>query len=95
MSDFKLLAKFEDTFRDGKYLHRNSQLGNRVADYLFDDLYDLQGDSKYRKDVDSGKVALNPKGISPGVKARRGDGSFGPIIPGHNPPAIKAWAMNK
>lgn len=85
MSDFKLLAKFEDTFRGGRYLHRNSQLGNRVADYLFDDLYDLQDDSKFRKDVDSGKVALNPKGISPGVKARRGDGSFGPIVPGHSP----------
>lgn len=84
MSDFKLLAKFEDTFRDGMYLHRNSQLGNRVADYLFDDLYDLQADSKFRKDVDSGKIALNPKGISPGVKARRGDGSFGPIVPGHS-----------
>ncbi len=85
MSDFSLLTKFEDTFRDHRYLHRNSQLGNRVADYLFDDLYDLQSDSKFRQDVDSGKVALNPKGISPGVKARRGDGSFGPIVPGHSP----------
>lgn len=85
MSDFKLLMKFEDTFRDRIYLHRNSQLGNRIADYLFDDLYDLQDDSKFRKDVESRRVALNPKGISPGVKARRGDGSFGPIIPGHSP----------
>jgi hypothetical protein len=85
VSDFKLLAKFEDTFRGDRYIHRNSQLGNRVADYLFDDLYDLQSDSKFRQDVDAGKVALNPKGISPGLKARRGDGSFGPVVPGHSP----------
>ena len=83
MPDFKLLTKFEQTFRDGPYLHRNSQLGNRIADYLFDDLYDLDPGSQLRRDVDSGRVALNPKGMSPGLKARRGDGSFGPVVPGH------------
>jgi hypothetical protein len=85
LTDFKLLARFERTFRDGPYLHRNSQLGNRIADYLFDDLYELDPGSRLRSDVDSGRVALNPKGISPGLKARRGDGSFGPIVPGHSP----------
>ncbi len=88
MSTFKLLAKFEDTFHGTRYRHRNSQLGNRVADYLFDDLYSLQEDSKFRSDVDLGKAALNPKGVSPGLKARRGDGSFGPVVPGHSPRAF-------
>jgi len=83
MPDFKLLAKFEQTFREGPYLHRNSQLGNRIADYLFDDLYDLDQASQLHRDVDAGRVALNPKGVSPGLKARRGDGSFGPVVPGH------------
>ena len=85
MSNFKLLARFEETFRGRPYLHRNSQLGNRIADYLFDDLYELDTHSRLRSDVDAGRVALNPKGISPGLKARRGDGSFGPIVPGHIP----------
>jgi len=85
MPDFKLLAKFEQTFRDGPYLHRNSQIGNRIADYLIDDLYDLDPTSQLHRDVDNGRVALNPKGVSPGLKARRGDGSFGPIVPGHTP----------
>jgi hypothetical protein len=89
MTDFKLLEKFEETFRSGPYLHRNSQLGNRIADYLFDDLYLLDAGSKFRRDVDRGVVALNPKGVSPGLKARRGDGSFGPIVPGHAP---RPWA---
>jgi hypothetical protein len=85
MSDLKLLSKFEDTFRQGPYIHRNSQLGNRIADYLFDDLYELQTDSRFRRDVDADRIALNPRGISPGLKARRGDGSFGPIVPGYVP----------
>lgn len=85
MTDFKLLAQFTRTFQGGPYLHRNSQLGNRIADYLFDDLYELDPHSRLRSDVDAGRLALNPKGISPGLKARRGDGSFGPIVPGHAP----------
>jgi len=83
MTEFRLLQKFEETFRDGPYIHRNSQLGNRIADYLFDDLYELDESSHFRTDVDEGRVALNPKGISPGLKARRGDGSFGPVVPGN------------
>ena len=83
MTDFKLLAKFEETFRQGPYLHRNSQLGNRIADFLFDDLYALDSNSRFRRDVDTGRAALNPKGTSPGLRARRGDGSFGPVVPGY------------
>ncbi len=85
MTDFRLLAKFEETFRSGPYLHRNSQLGNRIADFLFDDLYRLDATSRFHEDVDIGRVALNPKGVSPGLKARRGDGSLGPPVPGYKP----------
>jgi hypothetical protein len=83
VTGFRLLERFEETFRSGPYLHRNSQLGNRIADYLFDDLYELEPHSRLRRDVDEGRLALNPKGLSPGLKARRGDGSFGPIVPGY------------
>jgi hypothetical protein len=87
MTAFRLLDQFESTFRGVRYLHRNSQLGNRIADCLFDDLYLLDATSRFRTDVDSGRAALNPKGVSPGLKARRGDGSFGPIV-ASNPPQI-------
>lgn len=82
---YRLLDQFELTFSGHRYLHRNSQLGNRIADCLFDDLYALLPESRYRRDVDAGRAALNPKGISPGLRARRGDGSFGPVVPGHRP----------
>ncbi len=83
--DYRLLTKFEETFRNGPYRHRDSQLGNRIGDCLFDDLYELRQDSRLRGDVDAGRSVLNPKGVSPGVTARRGDGSFGPLLPGYAP----------
>lgn len=83
--EYQLLRRFELSFRDVRYVHRNSQLGNRIGDCLFDDLYQLRPDSRFRRDVDQGRVVLNPKGVSPGVSARRGDGSLGPLLPGYEP----------
>jgi hypothetical protein len=93
MTAFRLLDKFEATFRDGPYLHRNSQLGNRIADFLFDDLYLLDRTSRFHVDVDEGRIALNPKGVSPGLKTRRGDGSLGPIVPGYQAKSISGHAV--
>jgi hypothetical protein len=81
---FGLLARFRHTFESGPYRHRDSQLGNRIGDFLFEDLYTLSR-GRFRQDVDSGLSVLNPMGISPGVRARRGDGSFGRLLPGRSP----------
>jgi hypothetical protein len=80
--DFALLRQFEATFRNGPYIHRNSQLGNRIADCLYEDLYAIGLSTKFNDGVDARTHVLNPKGISPGIRARRGDGSFGDLIPG-------------
>lgn len=80
--EFALLRQFEATFRNGPYIHRNSQLGNRIADCLYEDLYAIGISAKFNQGVDSRTHVLNPKGISPGIRARRGDGSFGDLIPG-------------
>lgn len=93
MTVFRLLNRFEETFRNGPYLHRNSQLGNRIADFLFDDLYLLDTASRFRLDIDAGRVVLNPKGVSPGLRSRRGDGSLGPIVPGHSPQPYAGHAI--
>jgi len=50
---FALLRQFEATFRNGPYIHRNSQLGNRIADYLYEDLYALGLSSKFNSRVDA------------------------------------------
>jgi hypothetical protein len=79
---FALLRQFEATFRGRRYIHRNSQLGNRIADYLYEDLYELGLSRRFNDRVDARTHVLNPKGISPGIRARRGDGSFGDLVPG-------------
>jgi hypothetical protein len=79
---FSLLRQFEATFRNGPYLHRNSQLGNRIADYLYEDLYALGLSGRFNERVDARSHVLNLKAMSPGIQARRGDGSFGDLVPG-------------
>ena len=92
MPEFKLLQQLERTFRDGPYVHRNSNLGNRIADYLYEDLYDLDESRKFRQRVDAKRRVLNPKNVSPGIHARRGDGSFGTPVPGSQPtPGFRSW----
>lgn len=93
MPDFKLLQQLERTFRDGPYVHRNSNLGNRIADYLYEDLYDLGESSKLRERVDAQRRVLNPKNVSPGIHARRGDGSFGTPVPGSKPVMIPGFSV--
>lgn len=81
---YKLLAKFEATFRDGPYRHRNSNLGNRIADFLYEDMFDLSPTSRFASRAKSGERVLNPAISVPGISARRGDGSFGIPIPTTN-----------
>lgn len=78
---YRLLEQFEATFRDGPYRHRNSTLGNQIANFLYDDLYEVSANSSYRERVGLHSHVLNRTAKSPGVKARRGDGSFGAIVP--------------
>lgn len=93
MSGYKLLQQLERTFRDGPYLHRNSNLGNRIADYLYEDLYDLGESAKFRERVDAKRRVLNPKNVSPGIHARRGDGSFGTPVPGGQTTSVPGFAV--
>jgi hypothetical protein len=79
---FALLRQFEATFRNGPYIHRNSQLGNRIADYLYEDLYSLGFSRRFNDRVDARSHVLNLTNVSPGIRARRGDGSFGDLVPG-------------
>ncbi|MGA9365151.1 MAG: hypothetical protein WBW16_12370 [Bacteroidota bacterium] len=90
---YKLLKKFEDTFHGQKYLHRNANLGNRIADYLYEDLYDVGLSRKFVYRVNDGTRVLNPKNKTAGIKARRGDGSFGDIVPGFPPQREGGFAV--
>lgn len=82
---YRLLDAFQSLFRDQAYLHRDSSLGDFVAMHFFEDVYELGRSKKFVARVDSGAAVLNTQNRRQGIKARRGDGSFGEIVPNVSP----------
>jgi hypothetical protein len=84
--DYRLLAEFRKIFEGRRYKHRASNQGDFVAMHLYEDLVALNRSSRLidaainRKDR-----VLNVQNKRRGVIARRGDGTFGEIIPGETP----------
>lgn len=79
---YQLLDAFKGLFSGQAYLHRKSNLGDLVAMHLYEDLHALGRSQKLVARVNSGLSVLNTKNQRHGIKARRGDGSFGEIVPG-------------
>ena len=78
---YRLLNAFRGLFEGQAYLHRNSRLGDFVAMQLYEDLYCLGQSKKYISRVDAGISVLSTQNIRRGIRARRGDGSFGGVVP--------------
>lgn len=79
---YKLLDQFANLFAGVKYQHRVSTHGDAVARRLFEDLYVLDRSPKLISRVDSCLSVLNVQNRRHGVAARRGDGTFGELVPG-------------
>ena len=78
---YQLLDAFRGLFEGQAYHHRKSNLGNLVAIHLYEDLYRLHRSQKYVDRVDAGISVSNKQNVRRGIKARRGDGSFGGVVP--------------
>lgn len=83
--DYRLLAGFRSLFEGRKYLHRNSSQGDRVAFEFYEDLFSVGRSKRYVTNIEEGTSVLNTKNLRQGVKARRGDGTFGESLPGVEP----------
>jgi hypothetical protein len=81
---YQLLGRFRSLFDGVLYRHRDSTLGDSVAWYLPEDLYGLHRSSKLNALIDSGQRVLNLQNTLRGVKSRRGDATFGELVP-HTP----------
>lgn len=90
---FRLLGAFEGLFLNRPYKHRVSTLGNFVATHLYEDLLEHGDSTKFIDRVTARKVAVNIDGSTRGVKARRGDGTFGAVVPGSDPDHVKGFAV--
>jgi hypothetical protein len=83
---YRLLDEFRDLFHGKVFRHRASNQGDFVAIQFFEDLYSLPNPSaKYVSRINQGISVLNVQNRRVGVAARRGDGSFGEIVPHEQP----------
>lgn len=79
---YRLLDAFESVFRGRRYIHRDSSRGDFVATQLYEDLYAVNKSETYRRRVEQAERVTNVQNRRRGIAARRGDGTFGELIPG-------------
>jgi len=80
-ANYAVLRIFRSLFEGRPYLHRDSSLGDRVASYLYEDLYSLDKSAKLRDRIDARSRVLNAQNLTVGIPRRRGDGTFGERVP--------------
>lgn len=91
--NYKLLGEFRNLFAGTKYRHRVSSQGDRVALYLYEDLFDLGRSPKFVKAASSKSRVLNTQNLAVGKKSRRGDGAFGERLPHIAPATVPGMAV--
>ena len=79
---YRLLDAFRQTFEGTRYLHNNSALGDFIAMQLFEDLYVLAKSARLVTQIKKRERVVNTRNTRRGIIARRGDGTFGEIVPG-------------
>lgn len=79
---YRVLIEFEGLFAGHPYLHRNASLGDFVALHLYEDLVELGLSSKLVDRAAARTRVVTSSNLRQGIKARRGDGTFGEIVPG-------------
>ena len=90
-----LLAQFRRTFEGQAYLHRKSTTGDRIAEYLYDDLVTLNRSPKLVARVMNGQVVVNSRNRVTGRVGRRGDGTFGERVPTVNPTPVQGYVVKR
>jgi hypothetical protein len=84
-SEYALLRGFRGLFEGKPYLHRDSSLGDRIASCLYEDLYTLGRSTNLHERIDAGNRVLNARNVTVGIVRRRGDGTFGELVPAGAP----------
>ena len=78
---FRLLDEFQNLFQGRAYKHRASNQGDYVAMHLYEDLVAINRSPKLVAAIRREILVLNVANRLQGIRARRGDGTFGEIVP--------------
>jgi hypothetical protein len=88
-----LLNEFAKLFSGKPYIHRVSNQGDFVALHLYEDLYGIARSTKLVSDIENKLKVVNARNEAHGIKARRGDGTFGEIVPGQEPVDVPGFKV--
>jgi hypothetical protein len=91
--DFGLLAEFKRLFEGRPYLHRVSNQGDFVAVHLYEDLLAISRSASLVSGIKDRLKVVNVHNRAHGIKARRGDGTFGEIVSGETPIVEEGFAV--
>ncbi len=80
-SEFHLIRTFRSLFEGSVYKHRDSSLGDLVASQLYEDLVALNKSEKLTRRVQAHERVVNLANKAIGRPGRRGDGTFGELVP--------------
>lgn len=86
---FRLLDGFRKIFEGQPYRHRSSTQGDRLARFVYEDLYTLGRSVLLTRRIDDLECVVNITNRVTGIKVRRGDGTFGEslsTVPGSKEP---------
>ncbi len=90
---YRLLERFQNVFEGTRYKHRDSSIGDSVAIEFYEDLHNLHKSSKLVSRIENHERVINVQNVRQGVKARRGDGTFGELIPGEDALALPGFKV--
>jgi hypothetical protein len=78
---YTLLRTFRGLFEGKPYIHRKSNLGDLVASQFYEDLVTMGKSTSLVEGVQRHERVVNMKNVMTGKPARRGDGTFGELVP--------------
>jgi hypothetical protein len=78
---YALLRTFRGIFERQPYRHRRSNLGDLVASQFYEDLVSLDKSDNLVERVRRHERVVNARNVTVGRPARRGDGTFGELVP--------------
>lgn len=78
---YALLRTFRSLFKGKPYRHRIANLGDLVASHLYEDLVALGKSAKLTERVQHHERVVNLRNLMTGKPGRRGDGTFGELVP--------------
>jgi hypothetical protein len=92
---YRLLDEFQRIFNGHQYRHRASTTGDMLALQLYEDLIDLGKSTKLSSRVEHHTHVVNTGNKRHGIKARRGDGTFGELVPNEVVTAVSGFHVGR